>query len=105
MKLSELNQRIEIEFEELEEDGYGGFQSNWQLLTPLWAKAMPYKICYSAINRYDRVQNYTFVIRALDDIEPNMRVVFESRVYKIIRIKKFDDKGEYLEIFTNLRNV
>lgn len=105
MELSDLKNRIEIEYENFEEDGYGGFQSNWITLASLWAKSIPYKICYSAINKYDRTQNYTFVIRETQDVEPNMRVVFEGKIYKIIRIKKLHNESEYLEIFTSLRSA
>lgn len=105
MQISELKQRIEIEYEELLEDGLGGYGSIWKNFVTVWAKAVPYKICYSAINKYDKVQNYTFVIRVIEGIEPSMRINFRENSYKIIRIKQLDQSNDYLEIYTSLRSI
>jgi head-tail adaptor len=105
MQISELKQRVDIEYEELLEDGLGGYDSTWKNFATVWAKAVPYKICYSAINKYDKVQNYTFVIRGIDGIEPSMRISFQKKSYKIIRIKQLDKSSDFLEIYTSLRSI
>lgn len=82
-----MDRRIEIQYPSRTKNDIGEETETWVRFARVWANARPLRAAErfaSAMERESKV--YTFRIRWLKNVEPDMRIVFDSQNYRIIGI-------------------
>ncbi len=83
---SRLNERVRFEVLEQSDDGQGGVERQWTFHDECFAEVRP--LSFDANEPLDAGQPvvrlaYRITVRARDDIEPTMRVIWRGRVLNI----------------------
>lgn len=99
VKIAELRHRIKFQSLSRVADGQGGWTESWVDFAEVWAKIRP----KSAKERYFAQQiqptvSHEIVIRWLDGLKTEMRVLFEGRVFQIHGIRREDEERWFLYI-------
>lgn len=95
-----MREKINIEKPKLTPDGSGGFTTEYELQTgPIWAEIMPAggKEIFFAQKLQMNI-THKITIRFESGIEPNMRVLFEGRIFKILAFHNRDERSRWLDL-------
>jgi SPP1 family predicted phage head-tail adaptor len=101
---SSMNKFIDIEKQQITNDGGGGQIVSWKQFVHLPAAVTPMWDLRS--HKGERVNNmqlityeyYRFSVRYRDDITTKMRVVYQDNYYDIHRVINLDEKNQVLVI-------
>lgn len=96
-----MRQRIRIEQPVVVPDGLGGGTRSWQTLTTVWAEIHT----LSGDERFDAGKlastvTHRITLRWRNDITPEMRVVFGTRIFAIRAVLERDGKRRSVELVT-----
>ena len=99
MKISKLRHFIEIQHRIESKNEFGEAEYTWEEFVKTWAEIKPItsKEFFSA----QGVQNETthrVIIRYITGIKPDMRIIFENRVFEITSIRDYFERHKFLEI-------
>lgn len=98
-KIAELRQRIKFQSLTRTADGQGGWTETWNDFSEVWAAVNP----VSAKERYfsQRIEeniSHQIVIRWLDGLNTEMRIIFENRVFQIHGIRRENEERWFMLI-------
>ena len=99
MKISKLRHFIEIQQRVEDKNEFGEAIYTWEKFIKTWAEIKP--ITSKEFFAAQGLQNETthrVIIRYLSDIKPDMRIIFENRVFKITAIRDYFERHKFLEI-------
>jgi SPP1 family predicted phage head-tail adaptor len=87
IRAGEYRHQISIQFHNTDRDEVGQFVDNWYELGLVRAalERAPGREVWASAQRGGRVP-VIFRIRYIDNVEPSMRVVFDSRTHKILSV-------------------
>jgi len=96
---SRLKKRLIIEQRTEVSDGAGGFTLTWSTFARVWGEIKP----FSAKERFfagkiDNPITHKITIRKLENMDDDMRIKFESRIFKILGFINVDEKDRFFEI-------
>ncbi|HEX5486501.1 MAG TPA: phage head closure protein [Limnobacter sp.] len=102
MDAGSLNKRITLQRKVTTKGPAGGVQETWENLTDtpeVWAR----KVDRSGVQTTESGQTISkvtsnFRIRYRTDVEPSMRVLFNSRPYNILYVLDLDGMNDFLEL-------
>lgn len=105
-KISELRHRIKFQSLSRVPDGQGGYVSSWvDYVQPgaadafVWAKIAPREARENYFTDQIRPTiTHTIVVRKIDGITAEMRVVFGSRTFQIKGAFKYTEENWYMQI-------
>lgn len=95
----DLRWRITIEQLVLSDDGQGGHSESWSTLATPWAKLEP--LSASQIWHAQQLEHrvtHKITIRYRNDIESNMRILFEGRIFHIKSFRDLESQKRFTEI-------
>ena len=98
-KIADLRQRIKFQSLTRASDGQGGWTESWADVMTVWAQVKP----VSQKERYFSQQiqpttTHKITIRWVGGLTPEMRVVFESRIFQIHGLIREDEKRFFMFI-------
>lgn len=91
MNIGRMDRLIEIQYPERTQNEFGEAVDTWTRFARVWAQAVPLRTTErfaSAAQRESKV--YTFRIRYMRGIGPEMRIVHDSQNYRIIGIAELN---------------
>jgi len=99
VNIRELRHRITIQSISRSSDGQGGWTIGWITLAEVWAKVTPKvkKEIYST-EQIRPVSTHEIIIRHLDGISADARILFDGRVFQIKGIKKEEEQRFFMYI-------
>ena len=105
MRAGKLDRFVTIEDPTVTQDDFGGEVTTWAEFATVWAQRVDMK----ARERFNSDQTQaiemtTWRIRYLDGVQPDMRIVYFSKVYSIIGLAELGRMAG-LEITTEARDV
>lgn len=98
-KIADLRHRIKIESLSRAADGQGGWTETWTHFAETWAKISPKsarEIYFS--QRIQQNVSHEIVIRNLDGLTSEMRIVFGTRIFQIRGIKRENEEKWFIYI-------
>ncbi len=92
-KIAELQQRVKFQSLSRTSDGQGGWIETWTDFAEVWAKVKP----VSAKERYfsQRIEeniSHQITIRWRNDLNTEMRILYESRIFQLHGIRDEDER-------------
>lgn len=99
MKAGELRHRIEFQTNTPTANSMGEYVDTYTTLATVWGAVEPLSgsLLFSAQQTNSEVQGRVR-IRYRDDIEPDMRMYFDSRYFKILSIIDYQERHQELQI-------
>lgn len=99
VKISELRHRITIQQMSRTTDGQGGWTESWADFATVWAKVKPMSAKERTFSQQIQ-ENVThkIVIRWLADVDSEMRISFEGRIFQIKGKIREDERRWFMEI-------
>ena len=99
--IGELNHRLVLEAPSETPDGVGGVTRTWTSLATLWAAIEPVAAEDQVVaDRRLGVLSHRIVIRHRDGLTTNHRFRFGARTFAIRAIRDLEERGRFLECFT-----
>lgn len=96
-----LRDRVEIQTQSSVQDSFGQKLETWSTLAQLWANVTPYAMGEVTIaGAPQHITKTRMVIRWRAGLKTDMRVVFKGNIYKIIGLRDFEERTEYIELIT-----
>lgn len=97
--IGEMRHRIKIQELVRIDDGYGGAVEDWVDIANIWAKVEPLR----GEERYTAQQikselTHKITIRFIKGIKPQMRVIFNDRIFNIESTINIEEKKRYIEL-------
>ncbi len=94
-----LDQRVRIERPVYAVDAAGGQQLGWQVVASIWAEitAEPQPEMIEA-GRWQRQNRYKILLRQRDDLTPDMRIVWQDRVLRIVGLSPPNPRLLYQQV-------
>ena len=94
-----LDKKLSFEKKSVVTDNYGGQIETWSLYKNIWGNITP----ISAINEFSNYISETkithsIIIRYLNKVDINMRIVYNDRKFTIKSIINMDEKNKYNKI-------
>lgn len=99
MRLGPLRHRVTIQFEERNEDGYGGHLPNWLDLYTVFASVDPLSGQEAVVARQlqDTV-THKVVMHYRAGVKPAMRLRFGTRTFNIREVRNPGERNQRLEL-------
>lgn len=96
---SRLKKRLIIQKNTKVADGLGGFTVTWSTFARVWGEIKP----FSAKERFfagkiDNPITHKITIRKLNNMTDEMRIQFDSRIFKILGFINVEEKDRFFEI-------
>jgi len=99
MSIGELGHKIIIQKRVLNVDESGFEYETWQDFKQVWAAVLNLTGReYFAAAAVQRENTVKFILRYIKDIDTNMRILFDDKIYNITFIDNIKIKNRYLEI-------
>lgn len=106
IRIGNLRQRVSIERPVRTSDGGGGAQESWELVAEVWAQIRP-------LSGSERVEadglagkvSHETIIRYRDDVEPEQRLAFDSRLFDIRAVLDVDERRRFLRCLVEERDL
>lgn len=103
IKLSELKNRIKIQYVTNVPDGCGGSITAWKDYEEVWAKIMPMTFMKNILQSVKGFKiTHVIIIRFREDIDTNMRLIIDEMILEIDKIQELESQ-KYLRIDTITR--
>nr|DAK98714.1 MAG TPA: head tail joining protein [Caudoviricetes sp.] len=99
MQIGKLNHRIKILRPILTSDGYGGYITNYEKATALWAEVKDSR--YSEKQAFDTpnaINNVTLKTRTYTHMEKGWHIMWQGKEYEIVSVTRFYKDSTYIEI-------
>lgn len=99
MKCPKLSHRITIQNRTQVADGFGGYTETWATFATVWAevKAVSSRERFFS-GKLELNITHKITIRYLAGVEGDMRISFDSRIFKIIGARDPEERKAWLEI-------
>jgi SPP1 family predicted phage head-tail adaptor len=95
--VGELRRRVRIERPVRVSDGGGGFTETWDLVAETWAAIWPRLVDETfALDRVAGRATHDMWIRYRTGIKPEMRVVYDNRIFDIRGVIDIEDRLRWL---------
>ena len=106
---SRLRHKLTLQQEVQTADGAGGTTKSWGNVTDLWAEIIPLGVTGSGQSKNagkeiffgDQIQaeaTHRILLRYRDGVTPDMRLVFESRIFNIRYVANVDEMRDTLSL-------
>lgn len=97
VSIGALRHRLDLEILQTTSDGAGGATLSWVKQDELWAKIIPMQGNENMHN--DRISssvNYDIIVRYRTDIEPEMRLRKNTRIFHIQSVTNLGERNQWL---------
>lgn len=99
MKIGKLRHRVKIQAYTAGRDSFGGEEPVWTDVATVWASVTPVSGKeYFASAQVNAEISTKITMRYISGITPKMRVVFGNRVFEIISVLNFEERGIELNL-------
>ena len=106
---SRLRHKLTLQQEVQTPDGAGGTSKSWTNITDLWAEIIPISGSSSKLNasagkeifygaQVQAEVSHKILLRYRDGVTPDMRLVFESRIFNIRSVANIEERRDRLEL-------
>ncbi len=98
--ISGLRHKVALESKTLVSDTAGGYETTWVLVSNLWASITRARggEAFSS-GQLSAKSTHIFRLRYNADIQPDMRFVFDGRVFNIRSLHNIEEKNRTLDVY------
>ncbi len=99
MKIGKLRHRVKIQAYTAGRDSFGSEEPVWTDVATVWASVTPVSGKeYFASAQVNTEISTKITMRYISGITPKMRVVFDARIFEIISVLNFEERGIELNL-------
>ena len=94
-----LNKKLIFEKPNINSDECGGQNIVWSLYKNIWGDIQPVSVVNNNSNYISETKiTHKIVIRYFNEIDNNMRIIYNNRIFNIKSILNIKEQNKYLEI-------
>lgn len=99
MNPGRLNKKITLQKLNSFRNEYGELNNEWQNTKKVWAEIKPLTgKSFFSVRQVNSEVSHSIIIRYIENIQPDMRILYQDRVFDILYIIDFSEKHRMLQL-------
>lgn len=99
MRIGELRKQISFQSEQMIADGAGGYALTWVTVLTAWGEIEPLHGDKRYVDGHLQVEaTHKVTLRYQSGLTADMRIIYGSRVFKILSLLNQDERNQWLEV-------